>query len=473
MSDEMRTETRPPKRRLGARYWRLWTASVISNLGDGIAAIAYPWLASAVTRNGLLIALIAVAQRLPWLVFTLPAGVITDRVDRRKLIASMDVVRFALTLVVALVVLVNESGLPSSADLAAGVDIETDLFVYLVLVGAALLFGFAEVLRDNAAQTILPALVEPEDLEKANGNLWGAEMVANSFVGPPLGSFLLGITFALPFFVDAGTFAVAAALVFLITGQFRAQPVEEQSKSIDWTGDIKEGFMWLWRHPVLRPLAIVLGFLNALGMMIFSTFILFAQEELDLETGLFTGVFGSIGEWFGFQSVGALIFAILLSGGAIGGIIGSVVASRVSQRLGSGPSLYVTILTGAATAIVIGFSSRWWMAFLMFAIGTSAAVLWNVITVSLRQTIIPDHLLGRVNSVYRFFGWGMMPIGSALGGLVMVVGESIVDRPFGLRLPYFVVAGAQLLLFLYAAPRLTTEKMEAARAEGLTARQSE
>ncbi|MBT8197559.1 MAG: MFS transporter [Acidimicrobiia bacterium] len=469
----MRTETLSPKRRLGARYWRLWTASVISNLGDGIAAIAYPWLASAVTRNGFLIALIAVAQRLPWLVFTLPAGVITDRVDRRKLIASMDVVRFALTLVVALVVLVNESGLPSSADLAAGVDIETDLFVYLVLVGAALLFGFAEVLRDNAAQTILPALVEPEDLEKANGNLWGAEMVANSFVGPPLGSFLLGITFALPFFVDAGTFAVAAALVFLITGQFRAQPVEEQSKSIDWTGDIKEGFMWLWRHPVLRPLAIVLGFLNALGMMIFSTFILFAQEELDLETGLFTGVFGSIGEWFGFESVGALIFAILLSGGAIGGIIGSVVASRVSRRLGSGPSLYVTILTGAATAIVIGFSSRWWMAFLMFAIGTSAAVLWNVITVSLRQTIIPDHLLGRVNSVYRFFGWGMMPIGSALGGLVMVVGESIVDRPFGLRLPYFVVAGAQLLLFLYAAPRLTTEKMEAARAEGLTARQSE
>ncbi|NNF70085.1 MAG: MFS transporter [Acidimicrobiia bacterium] len=469
----MRTETLSPKRRLGARYWRLWTASVISNLGDGIAAIAYPWLASAVTRNGLLIALIAVAQRLPWLVFTLPAGVITDRVDRRKLIASMDVVRFALTLGVALVVLVNESGLPSPADLAAGVDIETDLFVYLVLVGAALLFGFAEVLRDNAAQTILPALVEPEDLEKANGNLWGAEMVANSFVGPPLGSFLLGITFALPFFVDAGTFAVAAALVFLITGQFRAQPVEEQSKSIDWTGDIKEGFMWLWRHPVLRPLAIVLGFLNALGMMIFSTFILFAQEELDLETGLFTGVFGSIGEWFGFESVGALIFAILLSGGAIGGIIGSVVASRVSRRLGSGPSLYVTILTGAATAIVIGFSSRWWMAFLMFAIGTSAAVLWNVITVSLRQTIIPDHLLGRVNSVYRFFGWGMMPIGSALGGLVMVIGESIVDRPFGLRLPYFVVAGAQLLLFLYAAPRLTTEKMEAARAEGLTARQSE
>ncbi|MBT8213085.1 MAG: MFS transporter, partial [Acidimicrobiia bacterium] len=286
------------------------------------------------------------------------------------------------------------------------------------------------------------------------------------------GSFLLAIGFALPFFVDAGTFAVAAALVFLITGQFRAQPVEQQSKTIDWGGEIKEGFLWLWQHPVLRPLAIVLGFLNALGMMVFSTFILFAQEELDLETGLFTGVFGSIGEFFGFESVGALIFALLISGGAIGGIIGSVAAPRISARIGSGPSLYVTMISSSLTALVIGFASRWWVAFLMFAIGTAGAVLWNVITVSLRQTIIPDHLLGRVNSVYRFFGWGMMPIGSALGGLVMVVGEAIWDRPIGLRLPYFVVAVSQLLLFLYAAPRLTTQKMEAARAEGIAAHES-
>lgn len=461
----------PPKRRsLGPKYWRLWSASVVSNLGDGVATIAYPWLASAVTRNGLLIALIAVAQRLPWLVFTLPAGVITDRVDRRRLIAAMDVVRFGLTTVVAVVVLASESGLPSPEELATGIDVETDLFVYSVLMIAALLFGFAEVLRDNAAQTILPALVEPDDLEKANGNLWGAEMVANSFVGPPLGSFLLAIGFALPFFVDAGTFAVAAALVFLIGGEYRAKAPPDRSKSIDWAGEIKEGVSWLWRHPVLRPLAIVLGFLNGLGMMMFATFILFAQEELDLETGLFTGVFRSIGDWFGFESVGALIFAILISGGAIGGILGSVFASRISQKLGSGPSLYLTVLTGSATALVIGLSSRWWVAFLMFAIGTATGVLWNVITVSLRQTIIPDHLLGRVNSVYRFFGWGMMPIGSALGGLAVVIGESIVDRPFGLRLPYFVVAVAQLALFAYAAPRLTTAKMEAARAEGLATR---
>ncbi|HSR15523.1 MAG TPA: MFS transporter, partial [Gemmatimonadales bacterium] len=215
------TEAGNRKTRLGSSYRRLWIASVISNLGDGVGVIAYPWLASAVTRNPLLIALIAVAQRLPWLLFTLPAGVITDRVDRRKIIVGSDVVRAGLTFAVALAVLGNETRLPAPADLASGGEVATNLTVYAVLVVAALLIGMAEVLRDNAAQTFLPALVAPEQLERANGGLWGAEMVANSFAGPPLGSLLLGVGFALPFFFDAGTFAVAAGLVFLITGQFK------------------------------------------------------------------------------------------------------------------------------------------------------------------------------------------------------------------------------------------------------------
>ncbi|MBA2337541.1 MAG: MFS transporter, partial [Acidimicrobiia bacterium] len=199
------TTEQPPatsKPRLGRQYAKLWTASVISNLGDGIGFVAYPWLASAITRDPLLIALIAVAQRLPWLVFTLPAGVITDRVDRRRLIVVMDIVRAALTLLVAFFVLA-EPDLPSPDQVTAGV-VSGDTVLYVVLLLATLLLGFAEVLRDNAAQTILPAIVEPDALETANGRMWGAEMVANAFAGPPLGSLLIGAMFALPFFVDAG-----------------------------------------------------------------------------------------------------------------------------------------------------------------------------------------------------------------------------------------------------------------------------
>lgn len=462
------------KIRLGIDYWRLWFASVTSNLGDGIAAIAYPWLASAVTRDPVLIALIAVAQRLPWLVFTLPAGVITDRVDRRKLMVAMDVVRTAITLVVAATVLGTSHSLPSAAQVASGDIGDGNLVVYAVLLVASLLFGFAEVLRDNAAQTFLPAIVEPKALEKANGNLWGAEMVANSFVGPPLGSLLLGVGFALPFFIDAGTFAVAAALVFVIAGDFknRRKTLAQSGAKVDWKGEIAEGFSWLWKHPVLRPMAIILGLLNGLAMMTFSTFILFAQEDLDLDTGLLTGVLQPVAEFFGASSVSAFVFSLLMMAGAVGGVVGSVLAARISTRLGSGTSLYLSIGIWTITSLVIGSATRWWWVAAWFAFNTVFMILWNIITVSYRQTIIPDSLLGRVNSVYRFFGWGMMPIGSLLGGVVVSVAGLWVDRSTALRFPYFVAALVYVGVFVYALPRLSTAKMEATRAEGVAAKQA-
>jgi MFS family permease len=438
-----------PKVHLGGRYWRLWTASVISNLGDGVAQIAYPWLASAVTRNGFLIALIAVAQRLPWLVFTLPAGVITDRVDRRKIMVGMDTVRTVVTLLVALFVLMREGALPAPDEIQAGLEIATEPVLYTVLLVASLLFGFAEVLRDNAAQTILPAIVAPEGLEKANAQMWGVEMVANSFVGPPLGSFLIGIAFALPFFLDAGTFAVAAGLVFLIPGNFRTQG--EAPAKVEWRKEVSEGWNWLWHHPLLRPMAVILGFMNGLMSVTMATFVFFAQEVLD---------------------VSAFTFAILTTGGAIGGLAATFFASKVSERLGSGPSLYLTLIFGAVTSLITGLATHWSIAWVMFIIGTFTAVLWNVITVSLRQTIIPDRLLGRVNSVYRFFAWGMMPIGLMIGGLLVTGSEATMSRELALRMPWFVVAASWVALFFYAAPKLTTEKLEAARAEGIAAKKA-
>ena len=465
MSRSSEGSGRPGKRRLGSRYWRLWSASVVSNLGDGAGAIAFPWLASAVTRDPVLIAVITVARLLPWLVFTLPAGVVTDRLDRRRIMVWADTARAVLTAVIGGVVLASASRLPSPAELASGAEVPTNLAVYGVLVGAVLLLGFAEVLRDNAAQTLLPALVRPETLERANGNLWGAEMVANSFIGPPIGSLLLGVGFALPFFVNAGGFAVAAGLVLLIAGQFRARsPATSPVPSGSWKGEMKEGFLWLWRHELLRPMAVILGLLNGLGMMVGATFVLFAQEDLDLETGLFTGVLGSVADFFGFESAGALVFAILMMGAAVGGVIGSAFASRVSRALGSGPSLYLTISGGAAAATVTGLATGWWLAFLGGAVLSFTGMLWNVITVSLRQTIIPDRLLGRVNSVYRFFGWGMMPVGSLLGGVVVALAARWVSRGQSLRWPFYVAAVGHLLLLAYAAPRLTTARIETARA---------
>jgi MFS family permease len=459
-----------PKKKvpLGGRYWRLWSASLVTNLGDGVGAIAFPWLASAVTRNPVLIAIITGARLLPWLVFTLPAGVLTDRLDRRRIMVVADVARTLLVVLIAAVVLAGRQGLPAPEQVAGGADIPTNGTVYGVLVVAVLLLGFAEVLRDNAAQTFLPAIVAPEGLERANASMWGAEMVANSFVGPLLGSLLLGLGFALPFFVNAGGYGLAAGLIFLIAGQFRAKGgAAAAGARVPFRGEMKEGFLWLWHHELLRPMAIILGLLNGLGMMTMATFVLFAQEDLDLNTGLFTGVLGSVARFFHFDTVGALVFAILMMGGAIGGVVGMVLAPRVSKALGSGPSLYLTIISGGVTAAVIGISTRWWLAFLMFVMGTFTSLLWNVITVSLRQTIIPDHLLGRVNSVYRFFGWGMMSIGSLVGGGVVAAGSAWVGRSQGLRWPFYFVGIAQAGILVYAIPRLTTAKIESARAAAL------
>ena len=201
------------KTKLGTSYWKLWSATGVSNLGDGIVSIAYPWLASAVTRSPLLIALAAVASRLPWLIFTLHAGVLTDRFDRKKIIVAMDLCRGLLTLVVGGVVYLERESLPALNELASLSTLETNYSLYFVILLSAFLFGLAEVLRDNTAQTLMPAVVDEKDLEKANGRMWSAEALTNSFIGPPIGSFIISIAIFLPFFVDAATFFIAAALI--------------------------------------------------------------------------------------------------------------------------------------------------------------------------------------------------------------------------------------------------------------------
>ena len=430
---------------LGKNYWRLWFAHGVSNLGDGVSQVAYPWLASAVTRSPLLIASVAVASRLPWLIFTLPAGVITDRFDRRKIIIAMDITRAALALLVAVAVTFEVDNLPALNTVGSGIDLATNWFLYTVLVVTALLFGCAEVLRDNSAQTLMPDVVEADQLESANGKLWSLEFITNSFIGPPLGSFLIGLLVFLPFYFDAATFFVSAALIATLATTARPVKVVDEKKSLNFKAEIKEGFAWLWKHDLLRPMAIILGSLNALGAITAATFILFAQEILN------TSVF---------------IFAILGTAGAVGGTIGGVLGPKISAKLGSGPSLYLTLLSTPVISLIIGLNTSWQVFWVLSAVGTCFAVLWNVITVSLRQSIIPSHLLGRVNSVYRFFAWGSLPIGTLIGGALVDLVELGADRQFALRLPYFLVAIAGLLLFFFAAPRLTTEKIEAARAAG-------
>ena len=431
-----------PTSKLGASYWKLWSATGVSNLGDGIVSIAYPWLASAVTRSPLLIALAAVASRLPWLIFTLHAGVLTDRFDRKKIIVAMDLCRGLLTLVVGGVVYLERESLPALNELASLSMLETNYSLYFVIFLSAFLFGLAEVLRDNTAQTLMPAVVDEKDLEKANGRMWSAEALTNSFIGPPIGSFIISIAIFLPFFVDAATFFIAAALIATMKPTVKSFKPEVKSGPINFRSEIKEGFTWLWRHELLRPMAIVLGLLNGIAAMSGAVFILFAQEVLG------TTVF---------------IFAILGTAAAVGGILGGLLGPKVSEKIGRGPSLAIALFVTPAMTLLIGFTSLWYLVWIFIAIETFAGVLWNVVTVSLRQSLIPSQLLGRVNSVYRFFAWGTIPIGTLLGGALVTVLQSSLGRETAFRSIYFIGALLGFGLFLYAVRVLTTEKIERAR----------
>lgn len=447
----------PTERGLGSNYRKLFAAASISNLGDGIGMVAYPWLASAVTRSPLLISLVVVVQRLPWLLFSLPAGVIADRYDRARIMVVANGFRAVLTLLVAAIVLGRQGELPGPDELeqaasgGVGAVTGTDVSLYLAVLVATALLGIGEVLFDNANQTFMPHIVADHQLEKANGRLWSAEQIANSFLGPPLGAWLLFGMFALPFFVDAATFAIAAALIALIsvrrTDRVPPGPTAPADRG-GWVAEIKEGFLWLWRNEFLRSLAIILGLLNMLGMMSMASLVLFAQEELGTSPGE---------------------FAVMTLGSAVGGVIGGWSASAISSRIGPGPSLWLTLIGGGITSIVIGLTSSWIVVTVMFAVFMLLAVVWNVITVSLRQTIIPDEILGRVNSVYRFFAWGMMPIGALVGGGLIAVIDAFGSRSLALRSPWLVAGVCQLLLLTVAARRLTTARIERAKADAAAA----
>jgi MFS family permease len=310
---------------------------------------------------------------------------------------------------------------------------------------SAFLFGLAEVLRDNSAQTLMPAVVEDKDLEKANGRMWSAESLTNSFIGPPLGSFIIAIAIFLPFFVDAVTFFVAAALIATMKPTVKSFAPDAKAGPINFNAEIKEGFSWLWSHTLLRPMAIILGILNGIAALTAAVFILFAQEVLN------TTVF---------------IFAVLGTAAAVGGILGGLLGPKVSQKIGSGRSLALALFVMPLGTLLIGFSSQWYIVWVLVVIQTFTAVLWNVVTVSLRQSLIPTNLLGRVNSVYRFFAWGTVPVGSLLGGGLVAILEGPFGREIAFRSVYFVGAALGFLLFFVATRVLTTEAIDEARAAG-------
>ena len=382
-----------PSGGLGGEYAKLFAARTVSNLGDGMTLVAGPLLAAALTRDPLQIAGLAFAQRLPWLLFALPGGALVDRLDKRRLMAAVDVFR-------------------SAALGGLGVAVLFDLVSLPLLYGIFFLVGTAETLFDTASVAVLPAVVAREDLRKANGRLYAGQILANNMAGPPLGGLLFASFAALPFLLDAATFAAASALVLALRGRFRVVggPGDRPNSM---KSEIAEGLSWLWRHWLLRSLVLTIGVMNLTFGAVFGVWVLYAQERLGL---------GPVG-------YGALAAAI-----PVGGVLGGLVAERVSGLLGTGATLRAGLLVEVLTHVVLASTTSAWAAGAMLVLFGFHAIVWGTVSTSLRQELVPDNLMGRVNSIYLLFDAGSAAIGALVGGLVA--------GGFGLTAPFWLAAAS-------------------------------
>ena len=406
------------------RNYRLHiSAAAISNLGDGVSSLAFPWLATLITRDPLLISAVVFAGYLPWLLLAIPAGVLTDRRDRRQLMVQADLVRFLLTtVIVALAFAVPQEPLSGAQALP----------YVAALAALSFLLGTAEVLRDNAAQTVLPAIVEKSELEQANGQIWSVEQVMGQFIGPPLAGLLIAYAVPAPFVLDAASFALAAALVWCVAIPKRVAPSERK-----FLEEAKTGILWMRSHKQVLQLALMLGALNFFSMMMMTVLVLYSQEVLGLS---------------------AAAHGILLTAGAAGGVIGGLLWPKITKQLGAQRGLFLALVLFPIAPLILALTSNAFVAGFAIGLEMLVAVLWNVITVSYRQRLIPDDLLGRVNSIYRFFGWGTMPFGALAGGALVAAAQADIGRLDALRLPFFGTAIGFGLILLYALARLRVKE---------------
>ena len=400
---------------LPGAYWKLWSASAGSNLADGVFWIALPLLAIRLTDSPVLIAGVTIASRLPWLLFSLVAGALADRMDRRRTMILVDLFRGGLLGALALATFAGVANLP---------------LLYLV----AFALGMAETLFDTSAQSIMPNIVDRDRLSVANGRLYAVELSMNQFVGPPLGGFLAAAGVGLAFGTGAAAYLIAALALFTIAGSFR--PVREGPPTRIHQ-DIAEGLRYLLRHRLLRVLALMVGISNLVSSAVFAVFVLYAVRPGPL----------------GLDEVG---FGLLTTTLAVGSLGGSFIVPPLERRMGRANLLAVSMLGFGVPMILPAFTTNVFVIGGAWIIGSAIGIAWNVVTVSLRQRIVPDRLLGRLNASYRLLAWGTMPLGALLGGLV---GETI-----GLQ-AVFLIFGSLNLLLLLGRLVVTDEAIDAAERE--------
>jgi predicted MFS family arabinose efflux permease len=264
---------------------------------------------------------------------------------------------------------------------------------------------------------MVPATVGEQDLERAIGRLGSTELAMNDLIGPPLGGLLFGLAIAVPFGVDAVTFALAVLVMGFMSGSYQpAAAAAVSGPRPSMRASLAEGIRWLWNQRLLRTLAIISTALGTASFIGNAVFVIFATDELGLSE-------------FG--------FGLLLVPGALGGIVGSLIAPRFRPFPLRRTLPVAVVLSGGATWLMAVTTSPILVGALS-AVSLGGVMVWNVLTLALRQRLIPDEMLGRVGASYRFLVYLGMPFGALAGGLLA--------NEFGVRSAIFV--SGSLLVFV-------------------------
>ncbi len=384
--------------RLGIGFRWLVASSWSTNLSDGIAIAAGPLLVASQTDDPVLIASAALVQWLPPLLFSLYAGVLADRLDRRLLVVAVDLLRAAILALLAAAIV---SGTSSVA----------------LILGALFLLSTAEVFADNTSQTLLPMLVHRDDIAIANARLAAGFVTVNQLAGPPLGAALFAAGMAWPFAAQALLVMAGALLVGRVVLPPHGAALRARSHI---RHDIGEGIHWVRHHPAVRTLVLTIFIFNITFGAAWSVLVIYATERLGL---------GEIG------------FGLLTTVMAAGGLVGTFSYGWITRRLSLGNIMRVGLVIETVTHFVLALTTTAPVAMAIFFVFGAHAFVWGTTSTAIRQRAVPTVLQGRVGSVNMVGVYGGLVIGSACGGLMA--------RELGVTAPFwFAFVGSALFVVL-------------------------
>jgi MFS family permease len=385
------------QKKFGLAFKQLWSASAASNLVDGLLRTAAPLLAVTLTKDPFLISALGALILLPWLLFAIPIGGVVDRVNRRQLLALANLIRFGAVGLLA-------------------VTVGFELITLPILFAASFLFGVGEVLYDTTIQSMIPQVLEKDQLDRGNAQLQVTSVTLGEMIGAPVGGFLFAASIALPFFFGAFGVVLAGALIFTIPRSYSIhedaskEPAERQR----FWADIRFGLKYLIGNETLRKLVVLTSTLGFFYSAATSTLVLFVTEEL---------------------SAPATVFGFLFAAGAVGALLGALIAPKLSERFSRGKALAVAIVIAGFLTVLQGLSPNY-IVLAIIAAGSSLVIsVWNILLMSIYHQIIPTELFGRIHGARRTLVWGLMPPGALLGGLIAGI---------DLRLPFLLAGGLSL-----------------------------